>query len=499
MFLAVVAILSIVLAFAQPVYRWVTPPGLVVAAVAGATLLPALLAGTVGAYALRLLERYPHEPRRGQVPMGWANHLVPPVLTACHAFVLLCTDWTVLVRSTPVVGIWPVLPGLLSIIPFLIAVVLVWVVSYPAERAVRQIAVETFIFRQRPVRPVWTLGQYLVNNLRHQVLFILIPMLLILAARDVIMRYDRELRELSGHPFLADVLLGGTAILVALIAPEILRHVWSTRRLPDGPLRDRLQAVCRRLKLRYREILVWQAGGMIVNAAVMGVLAPLRYVLITDAMLEQLDDTKIEAVFGHEAGHVKQHHILFFLLFALISGAAVTIFSVRTRHLDPEGIEFQLIAAVVGAVLLLKWVVVFTWISRRFERQADIYGVRVLALGGLPCSGPCVLHGTPTSNPGPLPPRGALCSSAALLFGNTLNDVAVLNGIAPDARSWRHGSISGRSRTLIRLAHDPRAAARSERQVLCVKWAIVLVAVGMCAWACWEISIWKLLNLAALF
>ena len=118
---------------------------------------------------------------------------------------------------------------------------------------------------------------------------------------------------------------------------------------------------------------------LIVNAAVMGVVAPLRYVLITDGMLEQLEDTKIEAVFGHEAGHVKRHHILYFLLFVLISGCVVTIFSVRTQHLDSQSLQLQLLATLVGVVLLFKWAVLFGWISRRFERQADIFGVRTLA------------------------------------------------------------------------------------------------------------------------
>lgn len=495
MYLVVIVILSIVLAFPRPLYRWVTAPEMIVAVVAAVTLLPALVAWVVSRRTLRLLERHPDQPGRGQATLGRGGTILYATLALGHGGVLLCTDWSRLCGQMPIVGQWPVIPALLVIVPLLVSLVLVWLAQYPADRAVRQIALEVYLFRGRPVRPVWSLREYLVYSLRHQVLFILIPMLLIVAARDVIELYDEKLRALSGHDYFSDVLLGSAAVIVAVIAPEILRHVWSTHRLPDGPLRDGLLALCRKLRLRCREILVWRAGGMIVNAAVMGIVAPLRYVLITDGMLEQLDDAKIEAVFGHEAGHVKRHHILFFLLFALISGCAVTIFSIHTRGLDPQSLKFQFLASAVGVALLLKWGVLFGWISRRFERQADIFGVRTLALSGLPCEMPCALHGTPGENPGPQPKGDPLCSTAAHLFGNTLNEVAAVNGISPNARSWRHGSINSRSRLLQKLAQDPAATARAERTVFWIDTCIVVCALAGSLWTAWELELWKLLGL----
>jgi STE24 endopeptidase len=495
MFVVVILILSIVLAFDAPLYRWVvaTPAVLVWAVVA--TLAPVTVAAVGARQTLRRLDRFPEEPNRGQAALMHGTRAVHGALAIGQAGLLLCTNWLLLVKRTPVVGGWPVAPALLAITPFLLAALLIWLVSYPADRAVRQIALEAFLFRGRPVQPVWSLRQYVISNVRHQILFILIPMLLIVAARDVIVIYEDRLRRFSGHPYTADLLLGAAAGLVALIAPEILRHVWSTRRLAEGPLRDRLTQICRKLRMRYREILVWRAGGVIVNAAVMGVVAPLRYILITDGMLEQLDDVKIEAVFGHEAGHVKRQHILFFLLFALITGCLVTLFSVYTRHMKPNGREFQSLATVLGLVLLFKWGVVFTWISRRFERQADIFGARVLALGGLPCTLPCELHSAAHAGSRADPLGGALCSTAANVFSNTLNEVAVLNGMAPEGRSLRHGSISSRSRMLQRLATDPAAVASAEKTVTRIKIAIIVAAVVCSAWTGWELKLWELLKL----
>jgi STE24 endopeptidase len=494
MYLVVIAVFALILAFSAPPYPWATEPGWVIAAVAAATVLPAGLATLVCRRTLRLLDRSPADPGIGQFWFGRGMLLVQGVLALLHGAVLCCTDWMRLCQRIPLVGDWPIVPSALMAVPFLLSIVLIWIATYPADRAVRQIALETYLLRGRPVRPVWPLKEYLVFNLRHQVLFIAVPMLLILTARDLIVRYDEPLREVTGQPVLPDLLLGLVAVMVAVIAPVILRRVWVTQPLPEGPLRDRLLHLCRKLRMRCREILVWHSGGMIVNAAVMGVIAPFRYLLITDAMLEQMEDRHIEAVFGHEAGHVKRHHILYFLLFAFVSGCAVTALAHWARGVDRA--TYQLAIVVAGVALFFKWVVLFSWISRRFERQADMYGVRALAVSGLPCHLDCALHSPSNGNPrGPRLRGDPLCRTAALVFGETLNQVALLNGIPPEARSWRHGSISSRSRTVIRLAADPEAVARSERVVYAIKLAILAAAVLSGLWAAWELQIWTFLGL----
>jgi len=493
-YLVVIGILSLILAFSGPPYRWVTDPEWVVAAVCAATLLPAGVAALVARRALGLLDRHPGEPSVGQHALGRGMLIVQAVLGVAHGAVLCLSDWLGLCQRLPAVGHWPVAPGTLAAVPLVVSIMLVWVATYRADRAVRQIALETYLFRGRPVRPVWPLGRYLLFNLRHQVLFILVPMLLILAARDVITIYEEPLRELSGQAVLPDVLLGISAAGVAVIAPAILRRVWVTQPLPHGPLRDRLLHLCRQLRMRCREILVWHSGGMIVNAAVMGVWAPFRYFLITDAMLEQMEDRRIEAVFGHEAGHVKRHHILFFLLFAFVSGCLVTVLGYRSRGLDR--MTYQWLIAAAGVGLGFKWGVLFGWVSRRFERQADIYGVRTLAATGMPCVMECPLH-RPLSGGNPehgRPPGDPLCVTAAHVFGETLNEVALLNGIPPHARSWRHGSIAARSRSVVRLARDPLATAQFERTTYHVKAAILAAALLSGGWAAWELRLWTLLG-----
>jgi STE24 endopeptidase len=507
MFVVVIGVLSILLAFTSPVARWVTAPWAVTLVLLGVTLGPALIGRWANRRVLRLLERHPEDPGHGQFIFGRWMQMLQWGLGVGHGALLLTTDWLRWCYTAPVIGDLLVVPSLVAVTPFLLATILLWLAVYPADRAVRQIALEVYLFRGRPVRPVWAAGDYVLYNLRHQVLFVLVPMLLILLARDLVTWQDEALRQVSGYRYFPDVLLGVAAIGIALVTPEILRHVWVTQRLPAGPLRDRLRALGRRLGVRCREILVWRAGGTLVNAAVMGLVPQLRYVLITDAMIEQMDDQKIEAVYGHEAGHVRRHHLLYLLLFALISGCLVTLFSVQVQR-GLTSTQYSWAVALGAGVLVAKWGVLFGWISRRFERQADVYGARALVLTGLPCFQSCALHGpsgadaplTPATVQAPPPPppqdvldaRTPLCRSAAAVYAAALQEVAILNGMPPESGSWRHGSIAERAATVQRYAADPAALRRFERSATRMMRVILAVAVVASAAVVIELRLWEL-------
>ncbi len=486
MMLVAIAVLSLVLALPTPPYRLISDPQWVLTLAAVATLLPATLAAWLARRTIEALERSPADPSIGQYRFGRGMFFVQWLTALLHAALITTTSWLSICRDLPLVGTWPLVPGLLASLPLLLGIVLIWIAVYPADRAIREIALETFVLRGKPVQPVWTLRGFVVFNLRHQILIVLIPMLLILGARDLIEQYERPLQQTLRHPFVPDLLLGSAALLVALLAPVLLRYTWVTEPLPGGPLRDQLLVLSRQLRMKCREILVWRSGGMIINAAVMGVLAPLRYVLITDAMIEQMEDRKIEAVFGHEAGHVKRHHIQYFLLFSLVTGCVVTLAGHAMRGLEQNTAMWAM--TFLGLLLVFKWGVLFGWISRRFERQADLFGVHTLELTGLPCQVPCAVHG------GLEPGRDGqpICSQAALLFGETLHDVAHLNNIPAEVWTWRHGSISERCRVLQAYARDPQAVRAFERSVLWTKLVIVIVAVAATTWVVWQLKLWRI-------
>ena len=110
-----------------------------------------------------------------------------------------------------------------------------------------------------------------------------------------------------------------SAVLMTL--PWMVRLALGLKPLPAGPTRDRLMAAARRLRFRCSDILLWNTRGGMANAMVIGVLPWPRYVIFTDRLLEEFNGDEVEAVFGHEVGHVKHHHMVFYLAFLLLSMA----------------------------------------------------------------------------------------------------------------------------------------------------------------------------------
>jgi len=395
---------------------------------------------------------------------------------------LLLTAWPAMLAEMPVIREVPGLAQLALLIPYLMSLMALWWLLYPVEQASRELA---------PARPRMARWRYVVFNLRHQVLVVALPLAIIVVAYAATRDHGDWLVGLTGSKWAPDAALGGVAIAVFVFSPLILRRVWATSRLPDGPLRRKLLGLCQRINLRVREILVWHSDGMMVNAAVMGLFPRVRYILLSDTLLEQMSDEEIEAVFGHEAGHVRHHHIPYFLLFALISmlvAAAVIELLVRTCRgpdalwrLSDDAIQMLGIAAIIPL-----WGVGFGWVSRRFERQADVFGAMCAAPreGNGACRLPCTVHDGP-------PPATALavCASGAQIFVQALFKVAVLNGIPPSERSWRHSSIAARMRFLTAVGGDPMMARRFARCVRGIKAALIAFSAGGLALAAaylWE-------------
>ncbi|MCH7814301.1 MAG: M48 family metalloprotease [Planctomycetes bacterium] len=394
---------------------------------------------------------------------------------------LFLTDWDPMVRSLSWVTAVPGAADLVLLTPFLAAAVLIFVGHCRIDCALHQVILDGPDWRDQPHAEVWTLGQYLNFNLRHHLLVVAVPMAVILAAFDLSRVYEQRLNEISRVAWAGEVAPGIAAAAVFLLAPLMLRYLWPTQPMPAGPLRDRLQLICRRLGLRYRDILIWRSGGMMINAAVMGIFGRVRYVMLSDGLLEAMNDAQIEAVFGHEAGHVRHRHIPFFVLFAVCSMLFLSGV-IEALRLGVEREMFRLstpaIQGIGGACVLVFWGLGFGWISRRFERQADLCGARCVT-PTLPeqCSLPCAVHdhdavADPDQTDGPV------CSTAAAVFTSALDRVAVLNGIPPEERSWRHSSIASRVRFLTSLSGDPGRIRRFERQVRRIKAALLLLGLG---------------------
>ena len=361
--------------------------------------------------------------------------------------------------------------------PFVVIQYLIWCGQFFAERALQ--------LRVAAVTP-GRLGRYLILRSR-QTLGLLLPVILLFVIRrDVFRRFwptweDGPLAE----PI--EMVLLGSLVLVA--APLFIRLAWPTRSLPDGPLRRRLERVARRAGFRFTDVLIWDTGGSVLNACVTGIVPGFRYVLLTDALVDTMTPLEVAAVFGHEIGHIAHRHLLYFGFFFAGSLGVLTLLAdglsmgfgwvARSPWLpawiSPQVGEFAQESAVLLLLGLYFWLV-FGYLSRRFERQADVYGSKVVSCEQPDCPPHFDLEIELPAD-GRSARRLPLCRMGLRTFSEALAIVAQCNGIELGRRSWRHGSIASRIRFLERLEHDPGSERRFQREVVRLRLALGVVMV----------------------
>jgi Zn-dependent protease with chaperone function len=356
------------------------------------------------------------------------------------------------------------LPGgeLLILAPFLVSLILSWVCFYDAELALHQALGDD--------EPFWARTAYVGFHLRHNLALVFVPVLLL-----VVMKGLRRLwPEHDEHAaFIAS--LSGLALALSVFVgmPWVLRLVLGLTPLPDSPLRDRLEHTARRLGFRCSNILTWNTRCGVANAMVAGVMPWVRYVVLTDRLLQELTPEEIDAVFGHEIGHVKHHHMLYYLGFLMLSLALLWVMWSWVAQAVPFAGQVETALQALPLVVMLGTYIflVFGFLSRRCERQADIYGCRAVSCPRPDCSG----HDDDT----PLAARGgSLCPTGIRTFIEALEKVARLNGISRDRpgwlQSWQHSTIARRVEFLQTILANPALERRFQRRVAAVKWALLL-------------------------
>ena len=348
---------------------------------------------------------------------------------------------------------WPLqlVPTMVGTLPGIGTWMLLWWAQYPAERALREQNAMIEFNEDLPLRNPPSFKSFFLLNLRLQILFTAVPLLMILLIHDLVI-LALQLQAPSEKAEGAITLL--SALVVFVMAPVIVRRVLNTQPLPASPLRWRLEAFCRDHGLKYRDILLWRTDHNLGNAAVMGIIPQVRYILMSDLLLETMSDDQIEAVFAHEVGHVVHRHMIWYLVFfkGLLAALAVTALVVewymRFVHL-PGWVPMDLLMTLLGAGGFL---LAFGFVSRRFERQADVFAARQIQRRAVAEIG--------ASERGHVGPYGAR------VFASALHRVAVINGLPVSGRLWRnwlHGSIATRMDYLQTISGDPDRTRKFDR------------------------------------
>ena len=368
-----------------------------------------------------------------------------------HAVAVLGFGLLDVVRS--VIGDRVLLDEMLAAAPAIGALICTWLSMFSIESALAA-------SRREGVMP--TRFGVVVDHLRHDVLVFLLPIWVLLGWSEWI----------NGTRFaVADWLLEAirwAGVLVVLVgAPMVLRLLWRTSAFPPGPLLDRLSSLARSHKVRYAALRIWRPTAPIANAAVIGPVRFTRLILITESLLEHLPDNQIEAVMAHEVAHARLHHLPWLMAGLLTVMTMVWIGSwwavrwIVTSLFGPEIdartddmlLAFALVPA--GIVCLM----IFGYISRRFEYQADAFAAAHFSA-----------------------PHERITELGADTMAHALLHVAHINHIPVERKTFRHGSIGGRVERLYRLAGERRSSTPADRRVRLIKIGIGILTAGMVVW-----------------
>lgn len=372
---------------------------------------------------------------------------------------------------------------LLVMLPTLLLAVWAWAAYYPVDRRLRESGTIRDADAGKPVYPLLTRGAYVTMQVRHQFAILLLPLLVVFAWSEAITlfgpNFDGPLSQQA-----ADILASLGVLAIFIVAPLVIRHVWQTMPLPAGEVRDRMMGLCQQHNVAVRELLLWRTSGRMVNAAVTGLIGKVRYILLSDALLDQLEPREVEAVMAHELAHVKCKHLIWMGLFIITALGLLNLAGFAVLHVwagpiqsDSLPVDPSLLSAwldlndpntrmtLVSVPAFLIALAAFGWVSRRIERQADVFAVKHLAANAKEQQ-----HDSAG--------KRVFDETSVQTMVRALHRVSQLNHASTtktswwrDLMAWRHGTIAWRQDHLRSLTGQPADQTHVDRVLNRIKLA----------------------------
>lgn len=212
------------------------------------------------------------------------------------------------------------------------------------------------------VRSVW-------QSFRAGMAWLVAPVLLLLAISDLI-----------GLLPISETAAGvGTLVMIGLLVPLglpwLIRHLFKTDRLDTATDQWVNQLLSRAGVSRTRSVR-WNTGGQSFNAMVAGFVPPLRTLLLSDRLLDELPRSQIAMVVLHEAAHLRRRHVPMRMA-AIVPAWGVAALISRTAGDQSWG---MVAGSAIGIVLTLA---ILRWIAYRTEFDADLQACKMAAaIGG---------------------------------------------------------------------------------------------------------------------
>jgi Zn-dependent protease with chaperone function len=253
-------------------------------------------------------------------------------------------------------------------------------------------------------------------------------------------------------------------LLILIFFPPLVRRLWSCTPFPKGELLDHLQTFFKKQHFS-AQIYIWPLfEGRVITAGVMGIIPGLRYVMITPALLENLSLDELDAVMAHEIGHIKNRHMLLYLLiisgFSILAGFILEPFTffllsrssfytlLGFTGFTVENMLTMLMAVTFLMFMLLYFRFLFGYFIRNFERQADLHVFK------------------------------AIGSSGSII--SAFEKIAILSGNIRDLPSWHHFGIGQRVDFLEKCEAEPSWIQRHNRKIRLSLLAYIMV-IGLAA------------------
>ncbi len=352
--------------------------------------------------------------------------------------------------------------------PLVAVFLLSWASVFPIDRRLREASILRRLDSGQPLDLGPTRWQSVLAHARQNLAIVGVPILLITGWREIVDRLHGRigLEQPVESWTLSTLDLVGT-VAVFILSPFVLKSIWATSPLGPGELREMLLRVAAKFKVRLREPLVWHTHASVMNGAVLGLVWPFRYLLFTDLLLERLQPRQVEAVAAHEFGHIRHHH----MFWLAISGLGSVLFVEGILELAVFWLRVRdtfLVDSILVGLPLITGIVVFGWVSRRFEWQADAFAVKHLS-EELGAGTDDAIEAAPGTRVGGIVP------AAAHWMESSLREVARMNAVDPSRFMFRHGSIDDRIRRLRQIIGLSPQLLPIDRTVRWVKaWSLVV-------------------------